>query len=157
MRCQNVERLIIDGREPGPEERAKMDAHLARCARCSDLREFWPSVHERAAKRPAPELPSGLSEKVRLAAHAELVSRLRERADRERAPAGPGVPGLIWAAIGTVTALTLGFLIPAVHEVIENQKLTFGAALVLGLVLQNTLTLFFAPVVLRRERHLQGG
>lgn len=76
MRCQDVERLIIDGREPGPEERAKMDAHLARCARCSDLREFWQSVHERAAKIPAPELPSGLSEKVRLAAHAELVSRL---------------------------------------------------------------------------------
>ena len=80
-----------------------------------------------------------------------------ERAVREKAPAGPGVPGFIWAAIGAVTVLTLGFLIPAIHKVIENQKLTFGAVLILVLVLQNTLTLFFAPVVLRRERHFQGG
>jgi anti-sigma factor RsiW len=149
--------LIIDGSVSGTEERAKMDAHLERCARCSTLYEFWRSVHESAAKLPAPELPSGLSEKVRQAAHAELGSRLGERAARQKAPAGPGVPGFIWAAIGAVTVLTLGFLIPAVREVVENQKLTPGAALALVLILQNTLTLFFAPVVLRRERHLQGG
>lgn len=153
MRCQDVERLILEERILGPEERAKVDAHLADCARCSDWRELWGALRERIPKMPKPELPSGLAERVRLAAHAEILSQSRGEALLARKGTRPAVPGFIWAAFAAVTVLTLGFFIPGVQDFVENQKLTLGTALVLLLIVQNTLTLLFAPVVLRRERH----
>ena len=157
MRCQDVERLILESSGLGPEERSKLDAHLARCARCSDFREFWRALQGRVSD-PAPAgAPSGLAERVRRAAHAELRSGPAGEASRAPADAGPAVPGFVWAALAAITFLTLGFLIPGVQDFVENQKLTLGTGLVLVLILQNTLTLFFAPVVLRRRRHLQGG
>ena len=154
MRCQDVECLILKGCGLGPEVRAEVDAHLARC---SDWREFWLALHERVSRMPTPELPSGLAESVRRAAHAELVFRSDKQAARAPAEAGPAVPGFIWAAFAAITILTLGFLIPGVQDFMENQKFTLGTVLVLILILQNTLTLVFAPVVLRRQRHFQGG
>jgi len=156
MRCQDVERLILDEGTLGPEERAKVDAHLADCARCSEWREFSAGLQERVSKMPRPKLSAGLAEKVRLAAQAELARRsggdLRALVD-----ARPSVPGFIWAALAAITVLTLAFFIPGVQDFAENQKLTLGTALALVLIAQNTLTLLFAPVVLRRERHSQGG
>jgi hypothetical protein len=157
MRCQDVERLILEDCGLGPEERAKVDAHLADCVRCSRWREFWGALCERVSGMPMPELPSGLAERVRQAAHAEISSRPGGQAVLARAGAKPAVPGFIWAALAAITILTLGFFIPGIQDFVENQKLTLGTALVLILILQNTLTLFFAPIVLRRERHSQGG
>ena len=153
MRCQNVERLILEERALGPEERAKVDAHLADCARCSDWRELWWALRERVSRMPKPELPSGLAERVRLAAHAEILCRSRGEALLAREGTRPAVPGFIWAAFAAITVLSLGVFIPGVQDFAENQKLTLGPALALILIVQNALTLFFAPVVLRRERH----
>jgi anti-sigma factor RsiW len=157
MRCQDVERLILEDRGPGLEDRAKVDAHLAECARCSDWREFWRTLRESVTGSPAPELPPSLAERVRQAAHAAILSRSGGGTSRARAQARPALPGFIWAAFAAITVLTLGFLMPGVRDFIDNQKLTLGTALVLILILQNTVTLFFAPVALRRGRHLQGG
>jgi anti-sigma factor RsiW len=157
MRCQDVERLILEDRGLGLEDRAKVDAHLAGCVRCSDWREFWATLRESVPGSPAPELPPRLAERVRQAAHAAILSRSGGGPSRARAHARPAVPVFIWAAFAAITVLTLGFLMPGVRDFIDNQKLTLGTALVLILILQNTVTLFFAPVVLRRERHFQGG
>lgn len=155
MRCQDVERLILNVDELSAGERAEVDSHLAGCGRCSDWREFWKTIHECAASAP-PGLPPGLSERVRRAARAELALPLEARAARSGGP-GAGVPRLIWAAMGAVAVLSIGFLVPAVQAFIQDQKLTLGASLALGLILQNALTLVFAPVVLKRENRFQGG
>ncbi len=157
MRCQDVERLIVEESELGPAERDEMESHLSRCARCSDLRNFKKALHERVAEVAAPELPAGLDARVRKSAHAELIARLGGRVAGARPDVKVEVPGLIWAALTVITVLTLSFLIPGVQDLVENQKLTLGTGLVLILILQNALTLFFAPVVLRRERRVQGG
>jgi hypothetical protein len=47
--------------------------------------------------------------------------------------------------------LTLGFLLPGVEKFLQDPRLTFKTALVLIFFLQNALTLFFAPVLLRRR------
>ncbi|OGD22473.1 MAG: hypothetical protein A2W03_02620 [Candidatus Aminicenantes bacterium RBG_16_63_16] len=157
MRCQDAERLILESGGLGPEERSKLDTHLARCARCLDFREFWRALQGRVSFTAPAGAPSGLAERVRRAAHAELHSGLAGEAWWAPADARPEVPGFVWAALAAITILTLGFLIPGVQDFVENQKLTLGTGLVLVLILQNTLTLFFAPVVLRRRRYLQGG
>ena len=106
--------------------------------------------------RPVPGLPPGLAERVRQAARAELALRSEARSARPDAP-GAGVPRLIWTAMGAIALLSVGFLIPAVQAFIQDQKLTAGASLALVLILQNALTLLFAPVVLRRESRFPGG
>jgi anti-sigma factor RsiW len=154
MRCQDVERLILETRELTPEERAAVEAHQAQCAKCASFGAFWRGLHAGFGKAPGPRLPAELAERIRRAAHAEILLGPGGRAGRARAEARPAVPGFIWAAFAAITVLTLGFLIPEVQDFIENQKLTLGTALVLIILLQNTLTLLFAPVVLRRPRRL---
>jgi hypothetical protein len=154
MRCQDVERLILETRELAPEQRAEVEAHLTRCARCASLRDFWQDLHVHFSAARAPRLPSELAEKVRLAGHAEIASRLGDRAGRARAEERTAVPPFIWAAFAAITLLTLAFFIPGLQDFMQNQKLTLGTALVLILILQNALTLLFAPVVMRRQRHL---
>jgi hypothetical protein len=134
-----------------------VDAHLAECSRCSDWRNVWEALRMRVSGMPSPELPPGLAGRVRQAAHAEISFRPGGQAALARADTRPAVPGFIWAALAAITVLTLGFFIPGIQDFVENQKLTLGTALVLIIIVQNSLTLFFAPVVLRRERQTRGG
>jgi anti-sigma factor RsiW len=154
MRCQDVERLILETRELDGRERAAVEAHQAQCSKCASFGAFWQGLHAGFGKAPAAKLPADLAERVRLAAHAKILVRPGGRAARARKETRPAVPGFIWAAFAAITVLTLGFLIPGVQDFVENQKLTLGTALVLILLLQNTLTLLLAPVVLRRPRQL---
>ena len=105
MRCQNAERLILASRGLGPEERSKLDAHLARCTRCSDFRVFWLALQGRASNL----APAGAAVRPGREGQAGRPRRtpLRAPARHQR---GAGVClGRLWTAI---TFLTLGFLIP---------------------------------------------
>jgi anti-sigma factor RsiW len=152
MRCQDVERLIPASRELSSEERAAVEAHLASCARCSSLHEFWPELQAGVRLAGAPQLPSDLAERVRRAGHAEILSRLAERPGPSRAEERATVPGFIWAAFAAITVLTLAFLLPGLEEFQQSERLTLGTGLGLLLLLQNALTLLFAPVVMRPRR-----
>jgi DNA-directed RNA polymerase specialized sigma24 family protein len=61
-------------------------------------------------------------------------------------------PWPIWAALAVLTGLTLCFLIPGLAGFRQSQKLTLETALVLLVILQNALMLFFAPLLMRRGR-----
>jgi hypothetical protein len=58
-------------------------------------------------------------------------------------------------ALLVLTGLTLCFLIPGLEEFRQSQKLTLGTALVLLVILQNALMLFFTPLLMRRGRFSQ--
>jgi anti-sigma factor RsiW len=155
MRCQDIERLILEEGERAlsPEERAAVEAHLAVCAGCERFSVFWRDLAVRLDRGRAPELTPDLAEKVRAAAHAEIYSRLGERTGRAARTSSAPVPALIWAALAVITVLTVGFLLPGIEEFLQNPRLSFETALVLILLLQNALTLFFAPVLMRRRQY----
>jgi anti-sigma factor RsiW len=159
MRCQDIERLILDAdeRELSQEERRSIEQHLDQCAACGSFRDLWEDLQASFQKAPAPGLPSGLEERVRLACHEELSSRLQRRTRRARSTTSAAVPWPIWAALAVLTVLTAVFLVPGIEEFLQNQKATLEAVLVLGLILQNALMLFFAPVIIRRRRVSRAG
>ncbi len=155
MRCQDFERLILESgdRELSREERHSIDDHLARCASCSGFREFWLSLRVPIQSTPAADLPPELDDRVRLICHDAIeargeIRRSRPDASRKSAP----VPWPIWAALSALTVLTLAFLIPGILEFWRNQELTPGIILVLFLILQNALALFFVPIIVRRQQ-----
>jgi predicted anti-sigma-YlaC factor YlaD len=142
MRCQDIERLILEAeeRELSREERIAVDDHLNHCAECAGFRDFQKELRLSLQNVPAQRLSSELDNKVRLICHTELR--------RE----STGVPWVIWAALVVLTLLTIDFLIPRIERFWQDQKITLETALVLVLLLQNALMLFFAPVIMRGKR-----
>jgi anti-sigma factor RsiW len=155
MRCQDIERLILDigERELSPEEQTALEHHLARCPACAGFKDLREDIHVSLQKAPPPALPSELEERIRLACHLELDSRLQRQVQKARsAPAAP-VPWPIWAALAALTVLTAGFLIPGLEEFLQKQSFSLRTVLTFVLIFQNALTLFFVPIIMR-QRHI---
>jgi len=131
-------------RERSLEERHVLEAHLESCPDCSAFRDFREGLRVVREKAPVPELDAGLAEKVRLRCHAELAQKSSVLL--------AGVPWPIWAAFGILTVITLGFFIPQTLDFFSTKEFTPAMGLLLAILLQNAVMLFFAPIVIRRRR-----
>jgi anti-sigma factor RsiW len=154
MRCQDIERLILDvgERDLNPEERVALEHHLARCPACAGFKDLWEDIHVSLHKAPSPGLSSEIEERVRLVCHQELDSKFQRQTQEARsAPAAP-VPWPIWAALAALTVLTAGFLIPGLEEFLQKKSFSLRTVLTFVLILQNAVTLFFVPIIMRGRR-----
>ena len=154
MRCQDIERLIMENgeRDLSQEERLAIEQHLAQCPACAGYRDLWEGMHSSLQKVASPELPAELEQRVRLACYEEINTRLQSQIRPRRSRSSASVPWPIWAALAVLTVLTVAFLVPGIEKFLEEQRFSLDAVLVLGIILQNALMLFFAPVVMRRRR-----
>jgi hypothetical protein len=134
------------------EERLTLEEHLEACSDCAAFLSFRGGLRSCLREASGPELTSDLSDQVRLRCRAELDSLSRARAGRDSGTPPAAVPWPILAALVVLTGLTLTFLIPGLEEFRQSQKLTLGMVLVLLVILQNALMLFFAPLLMRRGR-----
>jgi hypothetical protein len=132
------------------EEWLALEEHLESCPACAAFQSFRRDLRSCIQEESKPGLTSELSDQVRLRCRAELDSLSRAGRDSETLPAS--VPWLILAALLILTGLTLTFFIPTVGEFFETQKVTVETVLVFVVVLQNALMLFFAPLLMRRDR-----
>ena len=157
MRCQDIERLIMenDERDLSQEERLAIEQHLAQCPACAGYRDLWEGMPGSLRKVALPELPAELERRVRLACHEEINTRFRRQTRPRRSASSASVPWPIWAALAVLTVLTAAFLVPGIEKFLEEQSFSLEAVLVLGIILQNALMLFFAPIVMRRRRFLR--
>jgi anti-sigma factor RsiW len=130
-------------KERSPEERRALESHLETCPDCAAFRDFRESLRVAREMASAPALEPELAEKVRLRCHAELAQK------SSRKPAG--VPWSIWAAFGLLTVITLGFFIPQIMDFFATKEFTPAMGLLLAILLQNAVMLFFAPVIMRRQ------
>jgi hypothetical protein len=154
MRCQDFERLMLESgeRELVPEEQLALEEHLETCRDCAAFRSFRGGLRNRLRETAGPALSVDLSDSVRFRCRAELDSLARSHAGRDFGSRPAAVPWPILAALLVLTGLTLCFVIPAVEEFRQNQKVTFEMVLVFIVLLQNALMLFSAPVLLRQGR-----
>jgi len=102
--------------EASPAERAWIDAHLARCARCAEMRASFESHRREVAGAAPARAPEGL--KMRLA-------RLRKPWWRGR---WVGATLLVPAALATIAVLTLRGSTQAPHEVAPEITVKGGTA-----------------------------
>jgi hypothetical protein len=134
------------------EERLALEEHLEACPDCAAFRSFWGGLRSCLREATGPALSSELSDNVRLRCRAELDSLSRSRAGQDFGKRRAAVPWPVLAALLVLTGLTLCFLIPGLEEFRQGQQLTLGTALVLLVIFQNALMLFFAPLLMRQGR-----
>jgi hypothetical protein len=134
------------------EDRLALEEHLETCPDCAAFRSFWGGLRSCFGEATGPALSAKLSDSVRLRCRAELDFLSRSRSGQNFGRSAAAVPWPIWGALLLLTGLTLCFLIPGLEDFRQSQKLTLGTVLVLLVILQNALMLFFAPLLMRRGR-----
>ncbi len=155
MRCKNIERLIIASwdEDLSPEELKAIEQHVGRCAHCARFREELGKIRTGIKAMPTPELSPDLAENTRLRCYAEM--KKQQEAARERRSSrtlSRPIPVYVWATLFVLTLLTMVVILPVVKEIKFDQTLSFKAAAVLTLIIQNAVMLFFAPILIRKYR-----
>lgn len=144
--CRDVERLILEreGRTLGPGERALVEGHLGFCGGCRSFAADRETIRSGAAAIGWQALPDGLDRRTR-----QLV---RDAAPVRR-PAT--VPAWLLTALAVFTIITGFGLAVSLADVTPETKLADlspAAFAAVFIIIQNALTLLFAPVVLRTFR-----
>jgi hypothetical protein len=146
LSCRDVERLIIasEDRELSMGERHFLEDHLRGCGRCGDFAADRTIIHEEIAAIRWPAPPDRLVRGTR---------RLLFEGEPEAQTAA--VPGWILVAMALAALVTALWLAVSLADVTPNMTLAdlpvAGLAAVF-IIIQNALTLLFAPVVLRAVR-----
>lgn len=155
MRCKNIERLIIASRDEdlSSEELKAIEQHVGLCAQCARFREELEKIRTGIKALPTPELSPELAENTRLRCYAEMKKQ-REAAQEKRSlrALSRPIPVYVWATLFVLTLLTMVIILPAIREIRFDQTLSFKAAAVLTLIIQNAVMLFFAPILIRKYR-----
>jgi anti-sigma factor RsiW len=131
------------------EEKALAD-HTAGCARCQARLVEWQKVKSILPRLAAPRLRPELEEKVRNLCQAEIY-RISRPATVTSPVKGPALPAFFWPTFGTLIFLTVALLVPGLRALIRDGSWTLPAILALVLIVQNGLTLLFAPLLLARR------
>jgi anti-sigma factor RsiW len=154
MRCKNIERLIVDASEGGlsQAELRTIEDHVSSCTKCARLQEELEGIRVCLRNSSKPVLPENLAQKTRELCFAEIESLQSAPQKSERLIPSHSIPKLIWAAIVSLILITGCLLLPFIRDLELEQTLSFPAAVVLFLIIQNAAMLFFTPVILRKFR-----
>jgi len=155
MRCKDIERLIIASwdEDLSSEELKAIEQHVSLCSHCARLREELGKIRTGIKAMPTPGLSPDLVENTRLRCYAEM--KKQQEAARERNSSrthSRPIPVYVWATLFVLTLLTMVIILPVIREIRFDQALSFKAAAVLTLIIQNAVMLFFAPILIRKYR-----
>ena len=150
MSCEEYQLLIIDRDEhPLSEGQAeRLDAHLRTCPDCRDFEAGRRTIRA-AIRRVLPvEPPAALdAETLRLGLEADRRTRGGSRPLSRHA----GLPAPILLMLGLLTALTVVWLGITLADFDPSQTWRPATVAAVVLIAQNALTLFVAPVLLRKK------
>jgi len=150
LSCRDVERLMLEGedRELSGEERRLVEDHLRGCEGCRGFAADRTVIREEMAAVRWPAPPDALVRRTR-----------RMLLESGPAAAAAAVPGWVLIAMALVTVVTGLWLAVSLADVSPDMTLAdlplAGLAAVF-IIVQNALTLLFAPVVLRAVRARRG-
>lgn len=155
MRCKDIERLIIASwdEDLSSEELKTIDQHVGLCPHCARFQEELGKLRTGIKAMPVPELSPDLAENTRLRCYDEMKNQ-REAAREKRSSQtlSRPIPVYVWATLFVLTLLTMVIIFPVIREIKFDQTLSFKAAAVLTIIIQNAVMLFFAPILIRKYR-----
>jgi hypothetical protein len=154
MRCKDIERLIVDASEGGLNQEGirAIEDHVSSCIKCARLQEELEGIRVCLRNSSKPVLPDDLAKKTQELCYAEMESLQITPQKSEHHVPSHSIPKLIWAAIAFLILITGFLLLPFIRDLELEQTLSFPAAVVLFLIIQNAAMLFFTPLILRKFR-----
>jgi hypothetical protein len=155
MTCRDIERLILEKKDRPwkDEERLGVEAHLQECADCREFEAGLRGIREDLEDPDWYPLPEFLNLRTKQMAFDVLDGKTPESV-----PTGKriSVPGPILAVLGVLTFLTGVWIFLSLAGIDSGgtiKDLPLAARASILLIAQNSLILFFAPVILRAIRH----
>lgn len=154
MKCQDIERLIIDSSEEDfhEEQKIRIEEHLARCPRCQQFQKDLEKIRA-YLKEITPPYPSAeVESRTRHLCHVQMGKSLSPEEKTSARIHTPAIPVYIWVALVSLTVLTLILTLPLITGLTSDQPLPLPLVGVLVLVIQNAVMLCFSPILLRKYR-----
>jgi predicted anti-sigma-YlaC factor YlaD len=148
--CPDIERLMLEGedRELARAERSLVDDHLGGCEGCRAFSADRLEIRAEAAALRWPEPPDALLRKTR--------RLLLGSAPDARPAALPAWVLVAMALVAVATGLWLAVSLAGVTPDMTLADLPAAGLAAVLIIIQNALTLLFAPVVLRTVRARRG-
>ena len=100
-------------------------------------------------------LPSEeLVERTRMLCHKRMIEiQKAEAASLKRRRQLRTIPAYVWVAFISLVAITVVLMFPLSKILTSGEQLSYPAVMILGLVVQNAVMLFFSPLLLRKNRY----
>ena len=159
MRCKDIEHLIIESSERKliKQEQLTIDQHVLHCASCKSFMEELEKIHCSIEAVPLPSLSNKLESETREMCHAEIRAQQEMALAQIRQTRFTTIPKYIWAALFTLIILTLILFVPSIKDFKLGESLSFEIAVILMIIIQNGIMLFFAPILFRKFRSSNKG
>ena len=153
MQCRNIERLIIESTEENlsPESQKIIIEHTALCDSCARFHEYFKEIRNGIQNIPEPAPSLKLLEET----HALCLTVLAKGSSAHHLLSkrqNPPVPKLIWAAIFGSMFITALILPSGIKDLIDRIP-SYPSVFLLGMILQNTIVLITAPILIRWRSH----
>ena len=150
MKCKDIRHWLMDGKGESRVLPAQIQNHLSSCSSCARFWENLSFVQKQMDLLPAAALPPELREETH-----QLCRSVLEGLE-DAAPASgfnrAGLPKIIWAAVFLLLGLTAGIVTTLFTDLNLSEGLTPKSTLIVTIMIQNAVMLFFAPVLLRRHQ-----
>jgi hypothetical protein len=142
MRCLQIENILIEGMpEQSAAIPAQVRAHLEHCPQCSRLAEDLQKLRREAAFLAAISAPEATAGSVLKMCRSELRAGIQ--------PLPARVPVWVRACAGLLLVLTILWVYPVLEDFFTEESINYNTSLVIALLVQNTIMLLFAPLVIR--------
>ena len=142
MRCLRVENILIEGMpEQSAAIPAQVRAHLEHCPQCRRLAEDLQKLRRKAASLAAISAPEATAGSVLRRCRLELRTGIQ--------PLPARVPVWVQACAGLLLVLTILWVYPVLEDFMKEESVNYSTGLVIALLVQNTIMLLFAPLIIR--------
>lgn len=145
MRCKDIERLIIDStwKDLSREELLSIKEHTQQCALCTLFQSEYKNLRLSLKNNPAPELPEKLD---------RSTYEMCRKALNLQKKSAPTIPRFIWGVLAVLIAISVIMFVPVFKDLRLNEPLSSQALFVLTFLIQNTVMLFFTPILIKNYR-----
>jgi hypothetical protein len=145
MRCKDIERLIIDStwKDLSREELLSIKEHTQQCAQCTLFQSEYKKLRLSLKNNPAPALPEKLDHSTREMCRKAL--NLQKKST-------PTIPRFIWGVLAVLIAISVIMFVPVVTDLRLDEPLSSQELFVLTFLIQNTVMLFFTPILIKNCR-----
>jgi len=145
MRCKDIERLIIDStwKDLSREELLSIKEHTQQCALCTLFQSEYKNLRLALKNNSAPALPEDLD---------RSTYEMCRKALNLQKKSAPPIPPFIWGVLAVLIAISVIMFVPVFKDLRLNEPLSSQALFVLTFLIQNTVMLFFTPILIKNYR-----